>query len=867
MNENNLKETLNEARVLVLDDEKEVRDLVSGALQVYGTTVETAADGREGLQILIDHDFDVLVVDLRMRHMDGITFLQEALRIWPWLGVVVITGYGGAESIRKIQKLGVTRVVEKPFGRKDLLENVAEEYISKKEQVERQEMISLAKIQQQLQILRVITEPALSSERLIDALRNLTDELGKFLDFAVVGVLGIEQDEHALILNIREEVSPEFISNLKSYISRRYSALIDKQMPEEIRIEMKGVEPTECGARNLGETFCVPIMSEGEVKGLLTLSSPKGTDYDASDVSFIYHVANHLSTVFSALSRMRKLAIHDSMTGLYNRLHLEAELRDVWAWSERYKRPIAIVIMDLDHFKAVNDTYGHLVGDEVLKEFAQLLKKTGRSSDIIGRYGGEEFIVILQETEAEEAMTYTERVLNETRKHVFCEGEQNMHLTVSIGVSFATADKGGKTGPQDILLEADQAMYAAKRAGRNCVRTWAASGKMEDSKEGRKDTADTKRVVQGKALTHGKVIVVDDDDAVRHLVTMMLKKKAYDVDSFSSGQEALQEIEKAHGEYDLLIADVKMPHIDGFELVNRVKAFDETIICIMISGHATADNAIESLRRGAYDFLQKPFVYSQVIATVNRAMDYRRTLLENRQYQRHLSEMVRQKSASAREALCEVEKSYEFTLEALVGLLDAREKDTGDHSKRVRAMAVRLGKEMGIDEDGLVDISYGALLHDIGKIGIPDRVLLKPGRLTPEEQQIMQKHPEIGYRVVAGSTYLQNAAEIVYSHQERYDGGGYPRGLRNGEICVGARIFAVIDAYDAMRSDRVYRDALPENVVVKEIISKGGTQFDPEVARAFERCHEDLNRIYCAWEHGGSDGSRKGAGNEITAKD
>lgn len=845
------QDKLAEARILVLDDEKPIRDLVSNMFKQYGATVETAADGRAGLQVLIDNDFDVLVVDLRMRKMDGITFLQEALKIWPWLGVVIITGYGGAESYRKIKSLGVTRLVEKPFGRDELVSNVAAEYVAKQEAVEREEMIPLGKIQQQLQMMRVIAEPALEAETLLEALRELTYELGRFLDFAIIGVLGMEGDEHTLILNISRQISKSFVKKLEDYLGQRYAALIGKSMPAEVRTEIKGVQPGDGEISELGETFCVPIMASGEVKGFLILAAPHDTEHDASDVSFIYHIANHLSTVFSALSRMRGLAIHDSMTGLYNRLHLEAELQDVWSWSKRYKRPLAVVIMDLDHFKAVNDTYGHLAGDKVLKEFAQLLQASGRESDIIGRYGGEEFIVVLQEASLEDGITYAERLLNETRLHVFCEGQYDLHLTVSLGVAYADQKKLLDSDVQQVVGQADQAMYAAKRAGRNCVRSWLPQQNKANTPQWEEDTQsqpENNTYMRKTPMTGGRVIIVDDDAAVRELLSVMLRKENYQVTTFGDGEKALQSIQQNIEYYDLLISDIQMPHIDGFELVNRAKAYDDSLICIIISGYATADNAIESLRSGAYDFLQKPFVFKQVSATVGRAMEYRKTLVENRQYQRHLSDMVRQKSASAQEALHELQRSYEFTLEALVGLLDAREKDTGDHSKRVRALAVRLGREMEVGKEGLKDLGYGALLHDIGKIGIPDRILLKPDKLTPRENEIMQRHPEIGYRVVAGSSFLENAAQIVYAHQERYDGSGYPRGLRDEEICLGARIFAVIDTYDAMRTTRVYRDALPEKEVIAEIKKQRGRQFDPEVVDAFLRCRDELGKIYKNWQ-------------------
>ena len=229
--------------------------------------------------------------------------------------------------------------------------------------------------------------------------------------------------------------------------------------------------------------------------------------------------------------------------------------------------------------------------------------------------------------------------------------------------------------------------------------------------------------------------------------------------------------------------------------------------------------------------------FSRWTAITERALDYRRLKKENVRYQNHLEDMVREKSAALRNALDQVRTSYDFTLEAMAGLLDAREKSTAHHSTRVRDLSVIMAREMGLSQTEIEDLARGALLHDIGKICIPDAILLKPGALTPEEREIMKTHPEVGYRLLRASAYLEHVAELVYTHHEHYDGSGYPRGLKGEAIMIGARIFAVIDAYDAMRSNRVYRKAMPVEAALTEIKRNRGTQFDPQVVDAFLRCH------------------------------
>ena len=223
-------------------------------------------------------------------------------------------------------------------------------------------------------------------------------------------------------------------------------------------------------------------------------------------------------------------------------------------------------------------------------------------------------------------------------------------------------------------------------------------------------------------------------------------------------------------------------------------------------------------------------------------------LVENQCYQMQLEDIVRKKSAALSRALHEIQQSYDFTLEALAALLDAREHATAQHSVRVAKVARILSQEMGLSERDVDDISRGALLHDIGKMAIPDAILMKPGRLTEEDWKVIKNHPKTGYDILKSSPFLRHASEIVYSHQEKFDGSGYPRGLRGEEICLGARIFAVVDAYDAMRTERIYSKIVAVEQAVGEIKSKRGTQFDPTVVDALLRC---LPQIEAAgqWEH------------------
>jgi putative nucleotidyltransferase with HDIG domain len=195
--------------------------------------------------------------------------------------------------------------------------------------------------------------------------------------------------------------------------------------------------------------------------------------------------------------------------------------------------------------------------------------------------------------------------------------------------------------------------------------------------------------------------------------------------------------------------------------------------------------------------------------------------------------MVEEKNTELINAYEEIQRSYNFTLEALIAMLDAREQATGQHSLRVRDLTLIVGRAMDLSADELDLLARGALLHDIGKIATPDAVLLKPGKLTKEEWTVMQKHVETGYNIVRASQYLAPAAQIILQHHEKFDGTGYPNGTKGTDICLGARIFSVIDAYDAIRSVRPYKPSISLEEAVAEIERSGGSHFDPEIVTVF----------------------------------
>ena len=336
----------------------------------------------------------------------------------------------------------------------------------------------------------------------------------------------------------------------------------------------------------------------------------------------------------------------------------------------------------------------------------------------------------------------------------------------------------------------------------------------------------------GGLVASERILIVDDEPYVRTLMAAMLEKSNYATVLAANGGEAIEHVEQ-DPPYDLILSDIVMSGVDGIGLLERARELHPNTPIVMVTAIHDVGVAISAMRKGAYDYLLKPFEKEQLLVTVRRALDYRRLVQQNLIYRHNLEQLVSARTEMLRQAMADLERSYDITLEALGDALDLKDAETEGHSRRVTAYTIALARHCGVDLAQSRIIARGAFLHDIGKMAIPDAILLKPGRLDPEEQAIMREHCARGYQIVRKIPFLEEAAEIVYSHQEYYDGNGYPRGLRADEIPLGARIFAVADTLDAITSDRPYRKARTYAVAREEIARCGGTQFDPHVVDVY----------------------------------
>jgi response regulator RpfG family c-di-GMP phosphodiesterase len=328
-----------------------------------------------------------------------------------------------------------------------------------------------------------------------------------------------------------------------------------------------------------------------------------------------------------------------------------------------------------------------------------------------------------------------------------------------------------------------------------------------------------------------RVLAIDDESSARKLLSLILGPPAFECATASGGEEAIEILR--HARFDVIISDLHMPGISGMELLAKVRRRYPHMAFVVTTGVDDVEVGVQAMRSGADDYLVKPLREDVVLVSLESALHKRKLEQQVENYRQNLEEMIAERTEQLQAAVCQIEQTYEDTLQALGAAVDLRDNETAGHSQRVCRYSVGIALAMGWSEKQSGSLARGAYLHDIGKLGIPDSILLKPGPLTPEEWERMRQHVQIGFDLLKDIPFLADAAEIVLTHHERYDGTGYPGGLKRDEIPLSARIFAVADTLDAITSDRPYRLARSFTAARETIRLCSDSMFDPEVVRVF----------------------------------
>lgn len=515
------------------------------------------------------------------------------------------------------------------------------------------------------------------------------------------------------------------------------------------------------------------------------------------------------------LTGLKSKLYEDVLTGAYNRRYFEEEVKNIG-------KAVGVAIIDLDDFKVYNDTYGHSVGDIALSTTASVIRQCIRKSDILIRYGGDEFLLVLPEVKEDvldEKLQQIQRKIHVTE----IPGYPDIHLSVSIG---GIVSEDGSV--EDAVAKADRLMYHAKNKKNMVVTEQDIDADINSSGE------------NGYSLMKQNILIIDDSRTNRELLKAMLEHD-YNIIEASGGPEGIEILKAGEYEFAVVLLDIIMPGMDGFTVMENMRSDSRTkdIPVIMISTEDNNSTIRKAYDLGVADYISRPFDSRIVYRRVSN-------VIKLFAKQRRLMDLVT-------ENIQEKEKNNQMMIGILSHIVEFRNGESGLHVLHINQITqmlldnlVKKTDQYNLTWHDRFLIATASALHDIGKIGIPEEILNKPGRLTDEEFDIMKKHTVIGEEILKeldmyqDEKLVQVAMQICRWHHERYDGRGYPDGLKGEEIPISAQVVSVADVYDALTSNRVYKKAYSHEKAMQMILNGECGTFNPMLLECLVEIQDKL---------------------------
>ena len=518
--------------------------------------------------------------------------------------------------------------------------------------------------------------------------------------------------------------------------------------------------------------------------------------------------------------RYRQRLNHDALTGTYNRRYYEEVVRNNLG-------PAGIALMDIDDFKICNDTYGHHAGDLALEAAAKAIRSCIRETDLLIRYGGDEFLLVLPGIPADYLKTKLEQIRDAAQKAVV-PGYPHFRLSLSIGGAMQTlADP-----MENVVRRADFLMYQAK-SRKDAVAV---------------DTQDSRLDAQKEVLGEKPVILLVDDSMMNRMMLASILDEDYRILEAGNGKQCLEMLQEKAGQIALVLLDINMPVMDGFEVLRTMNTNHtiEDVPVIMISSDDSEEAIRKAYELGASDYVNRPFdakiVYRRVSNTIKLYAKQRRLV-------QMVSDQIRAR-----------EKNTDVLVGVLSQIVEFRNGESGSHVRHIRIITetllhrlMELTSRYDLTPEQQDNIPLASALHDIGKIGIDEAILNKPGRLTAEEFAVIKTHSMLGAEMLqktesfADQPLLQTAYEIARWHHERWDGKGYPDGLKGNDIPISAQLVSMADVYDALTSERCYKKAFPHETAIQMITNGECGAFNPLLLQCLLDVQGELKQEILQW--------------------
>jgi putative two-component system response regulator len=763
--------TIESPNILVIEDDDPSRRLFEMKLASCGYRVTLAANAIEAQRIIATATPDLIVSDICLPGLDGIDltrWLRDQRRTAS-VPVLLVTSLDDSQTLARGLDAGADDFLTKPVNSMELSSRVRS-LLRSKSLAEKVRGRGSSQLRGQL-----------TRSKSTECERNESQGIGNGVaqsgtgDSPSIVIIEDNRPERSLLADLFAPLgcSVETASDGQSGL-----ALLERGSPDLIVLDLglpdiNGYELIR-RVKEDSTLAAVPILVVSAMSDVadrvqaLDLGADdfivKGADrveYQARARRLI-RLKRGLDQVNAKYERAMRQAVTDSLTGTFTHGFLLELLHRTVPIAYRHCQPLSLIFGDIDHFKTVNDRFGHAMGDEVLKAVARAIRDSVRDADTVARYGGDEFVVLLPHTTRDDAARLAERIRTAVEALQIPRGDSTsaepLRVTASLGVAGLPEDA---PDAEQLLGHADEALYAAKQAGRNCVSVF-----------GRKADA---------AASRQRLLLVDDEERNLRLLDAFLATEGYETFKARDGEEALDMARRCRP--DIILLDGMMPRLHGFDVCRRLKQETATrlIPVVLITALGTREDRLRGIEAGADDFLTKPVDKTELLTRVRALLRSKRTT-----------------------DLLEDAETVIFTLARGV---EGRDPCTGGHVERVSHYAVELGRAIDLSESEVEGLRRAGIVHDIGKIVVPDAVLLKPAALTEDERKIIERHAEVGYELLRPLRTFSESLPAVRFHHERLDGSGYPLGLRGDQVPVLAQVMAIVDVYDALTSDRPYRRA------------------------------------------------------------